>query len=116
MQVHTLVNPSVDSFREAQKSLKPNILYFQGSQLENDEEIGTLVWGDLDVSKPDMFSALVDPPLPTTVSNIIIQTYIQFHLSVLHVCFELSIQVSENATSVSGEHCSKLTKSISSLV
>ncbi|CAL9205428.1 unnamed protein product [Musa hybrid cultivar] len=67
LEVHTLVNPSVDSFREAQKSLKPNILYFQGSQLENEEEIGTLVWGDLDVSKPDMFSALVDPPLPTTV-------------------------------------------------
>ncbi|URD82290.1 ARID BRIGHT DNA-binding domain-containing protein [Musa troglodytarum] len=67
LEVHTLVNPSVDSFREAQISLKPNILYFQGSQLENEEEIGTLVLGDLDVSEPDMFCALVDPPLPTTV-------------------------------------------------
>ncbi|RRT64873.1 hypothetical protein B296_00020343 [Ensete ventricosum] len=31
--VHTLVNPSVDSFREAQRSLKPNILFIWRSPM-----------------------------------------------------------------------------------
>ncbi|THU53182.1 hypothetical protein C4D60_Mb10t11690 [Musa balbisiana] len=67
LEVHTLVNPTMDSFRNAQKSLEPNILYFQGEQLENEEEIGTLVWGDNDVSEAETFSSLMAPPSPTIV-------------------------------------------------
>ncbi|WOL02662.1 AT-rich interactive domain-containing protein 4-like [Canna indica] len=67
LEVHTLVNPTLDSFRDAQNLLEPNILYFQGEQLENEEEIGTLIWGDLDVSEPDMLSSLIASPLPTII-------------------------------------------------
>ncbi|XP_042398717.1 AT-rich interactive domain-containing protein 4-like isoform X1 [Zingiber officinale] len=66
IEVHTLFNPTPDSFRDAQKSLEPNILFFQGQQLENEEEIGHLVWADLDVSEPEMFASLIAPP-PTIV-------------------------------------------------
>ncbi|XP_042469732.1 AT-rich interactive domain-containing protein 4-like isoform X2 [Zingiber officinale] len=66
IEIHTLVNPTPESFREAQKSLEPNILFFQGQQLENEEEIGNLVWADVDVSEPDMFTSLIAPP-PTIV-------------------------------------------------
>lgn len=68
MQVQTLVNPTVDAFNEAQKLFQPNILYFQGEQLENEERIGSLVWGAVDVSDSEMLSALIKPPLPTIVS------------------------------------------------
>ncbi|XP_065027674.1 AT-rich interactive domain-containing protein 4-like isoform X3 [Musa acuminata AAA Group] len=67
LEVHTLVNPTMDSFRNAQKSLEPNILYFQGEQLENEEEIGTLFWGGIDVSEAETFSSLMTPPSPTIV-------------------------------------------------
>ncbi|URE47280.1 ARID/BRIGHT DNA binding domain [Musa troglodytarum] len=67
LEVHTLVNPTMDSFRNAQKSLEPNILYFQGEQLENEEEIGTLIWGGVDVSEAETFSSLMAPPSPTIV-------------------------------------------------
>ncbi|CAL9199176.1 AT-rich interactive domain-containing protein 4 isoform X1 [Musa acuminata AAA Group] len=67
LEVHTLVNPTMDSFRNAQKSLEPNILYFQGEQLENEEEIGTLFWGGIDVSEAETFSSLMAPPSPTII-------------------------------------------------
>lgn len=76
MQVHTLVNPTMDSFRNAQKSLEPNILYFQGEQLENEEEIGTLFWGGIDVSEAETFSSLMAPPSPTIVSPIKLSKFI----------------------------------------
>lgn len=68
MQVRTLVNPTLDKIRDVQKSLDPNILYFQGEKLENEEEIGSLVWGTVDVSEPQIFSSLIGPSLPTIVS------------------------------------------------
>ncbi|XP_038990264.1 AT-rich interactive domain-containing protein 4-like [Phoenix dactylifera] len=67
LEVHTLVNPTLDKIRDVQKSLDPNILYFQGEQLENEEEIGSLVWGTVDVSEPQIFSSLIGPSLPTIV-------------------------------------------------
>ena len=69
MQVHTLINPTVDQFRKAQQAVQPNLMYLQGQQLENEEEIGTLVWGDADVSDPQIFSSLISPPFPTIVST-----------------------------------------------
>lgn len=75
MQVHTLFNPTPDSFRDAQKSLEPNILFFQGQQLENEEEIGNLVWEDLDVSEPEMFASLIAPPPTIVSSSYSIRTY-----------------------------------------
>lgn len=68
MQVQTLINPTVDRFSEAQKLVQPNILYFQGEQLENEEQIGSLVWGGVDVSDSEMLTSFISPPLPTIVS------------------------------------------------
>ncbi|XP_039814533.1 AT-rich interactive domain-containing protein 4-like isoform X3 [Panicum virgatum] len=66
LEVHTLINPSVEQFREAQQAVQPNLLYLQGQQLEN-AEIGSLVWGDTDLSDPQTFSSLISPPFPTIV-------------------------------------------------
>ncbi|CAO2211118.1 unnamed protein product [Urochloa humidicola] len=66
LEVHTLVNPSVEQFREAQQTVQPNLLYLQGQQLEN-EEIGSFVWGDTDLSDPQTFGSLIGPPFPTIV-------------------------------------------------
>ncbi|XP_006662238.1 AT-rich interactive domain-containing protein 4-like [Oryza brachyantha] len=67
LKVHTLINPTVDEFLEAQRALQPRLMYLQGQQLENEEEIGTLVWGDADVSDPQMFSSLIRLPFPAIV-------------------------------------------------
>jgi hypothetical protein len=67
MQVHMLINPTVDQFLEAQRALQPRFMYLQGQQLDNEEKIGTLVWGDADVSDPQIFSSLIRPPFPTIV-------------------------------------------------
>ncbi|OEL19626.1 AT-rich interactive domain-containing protein 4 [Dichanthelium oligosanthes] len=65
LEVHTLINPSVEQFKEAQQAVQPNLLYIQGQQLENEKEIGSLVWGDTDLSDPQTFSSLISPPFPT---------------------------------------------------
>uniref|UniRef100_A0A0E0LVH3 Uncharacterized protein n=1 Tax=Oryza punctata TaxID=4537 RepID=A0A0E0LVH3_ORYPU len=67
LKVHTLINPSVDQFLEAQRALEPRFIYLQGQQLDNEEEIGSLVWGDADVSDPQIFSSLIRPTFPTIV-------------------------------------------------
>ena len=69
MQVHTLFNPTAEQFLEAQRVVQPNFLYIQGQQLEDEKEIGSLVWGDADVSDPQAFSTLISPPFPTIVSS-----------------------------------------------
>lgn len=109
MQVHTLVNPTLDSFRNAQKSLEPNILYFQGEQLENEEDIGMLVWGDLDVSEPEMFSSLIVPPLPTIVSTMHSSNDLLLRALalLLPVCWTLSLKFPRV---LQAEYCSKLSK------
>ncbi|CAO2169277.1 unnamed protein product [Urochloa humidicola] len=66
LEVHTLINPSMEQFREAQQTVQPNLLYLQGQQLEN-EEIGSLVWGDTDLSDPETFGSLISSPFPTIV-------------------------------------------------
>lgn len=65
--MHTLINPTLEQFREAQQAVHPVFLYLQGQQQENEEEIGTLVWGDTDLSDPQMFVSLITPPFPTMV-------------------------------------------------
>lgn len=66
LEVHTLTNPTFDSFRATQRALEPNILYFQGEQLE-DDEIGSMVWETADVSEPQTLNSLLSSPLPTIV-------------------------------------------------
>ncbi|KAL5201405.1 hypothetical protein ABZP36_035759 [Zizania latifolia] len=67
LEVHTLFNPIPEQFLEAQRVVQPNFLYIQGQQLEDEKEIGSLVWGDNDVSDPQAFSCLISPPFPTIV-------------------------------------------------
>uniref|UniRef100_A0A0D3H0Y9 Uncharacterized protein n=1 Tax=Oryza barthii TaxID=65489 RepID=A0A0D3H0Y9_9ORYZ len=52
---------------DAQRALQARFMYFQGQQLDKEEEIGRLVWGDADVSDPQIFSSLICPPFPTIV-------------------------------------------------
>lgn len=63
----TLFNPTPEQFLEAQRVVQPNFLYIQGQQLEDEKEIGSLVWGDVDVSDVQAFSCLISPPFPTIV-------------------------------------------------
>ena len=82
MQVHMLINPSVEQFREAQQAVQPNLLYLQGQQLEN-AEIGSLVWGDTDLSDPQTFSSLISPPFPTIVSS---KLLLNVYIACIHRC------------------------------
>ncbi|XP_020104023.1 AT-rich interactive domain-containing protein 4-like [Ananas comosus] len=67
LEVHVLLNPTLDKFGEAQKLLEPNLLYVQGELSGDGERIGSLVWGSVDLSEPQMFSSLIGPSLPTIV-------------------------------------------------
>ncbi|KQJ90354.1 AT-rich interactive domain-containing protein 4 [Brachypodium distachyon] len=67
LEVHTLFNPTPEQFLEAQRVVQPNFLYIQGQQLEDEKEIGSLVWGDTDMSDPQAFVCLISPPFPTIV-------------------------------------------------
>ena len=69
MQVQLLNNPSIDEFRRVLESSEPNIVYLQGEQNADSEEIGSLVWGDVDLSTPEALSGLFGSTLPTTVSD-----------------------------------------------
>ncbi|GAB4841934.1 AT-rich interactive domain-containing protein 4 [Ancistrocladus abbreviatus] len=66
LEVQTLNNPSVDEFRKTVESLKPNVVYLQGEQLQNDE-VGSLAWGGLDFTTAEAISELFRSTLPTTV-------------------------------------------------
>ncbi|KAJ6826948.1 AT-rich interactive domain-containing protein 4 [Iris pallida] len=67
LDIQTLINPTGDRFREALSSAPPTILYLQGERRENEEEIGSLVWGGVDVSNPEKLISLVPTPYPTIV-------------------------------------------------
>ncbi|PON78291.1 ARID DNA-binding domain containing protein [Trema orientale] len=66
LEVQTLTNPTKDEFSKLLESFKPNLVYLQGEQLENDE-VGSLVWGDVDLSTPEALSDLFGTTLPSTV-------------------------------------------------
>lgn len=69
MQVQVLTNPSTDEFQRVLHSLEPSIVYFQGEQIEDSEEIGPLRWGDIDLSTPESLCGLFGSTLPPTVSD-----------------------------------------------
>lgn len=46
-------------------------MYLQGQQCEDEEEIGSLVWGDVHLSSAEAISGLFGAALPTTVSNLL---------------------------------------------
>lgn len=69
MQVQVLTNPSTDEFRRVLQSSEPNIVYLQGEQIEDSEEIGSLRWGDVDLSTPETLCELFSSTLPPTVSD-----------------------------------------------
>ena len=56
------------------ESYKPNLVYLQGEQLENDE-VGPLVWGDVDLSNPEAVAELFGTTLPTTVRKYLFCTW-----------------------------------------
>lgn len=68
LQVQVLSNPSKDEFCRIIESYKPNIVYLQGERLQNDE-VGSLVWGGVDLSTVEAISGLFSSPLPTTVCS-----------------------------------------------
>ncbi|KAG6769863.1 hypothetical protein POTOM_025529 [Populus tomentosa] len=67
LQVQVLTNPSTDEFQRVLHSLEPSIVYFQGEQIEDSEEIGTLRWGDIELSTPESLCGLFGSTLPPTV-------------------------------------------------
>lgn len=69
VQVQTLTSPSPDEFRRVFESVQPNFVYFQGEQLQNDE-VGSLVWGGVELSSAEDICGLFGSKLPTTVCDI----------------------------------------------
>lgn len=69
MQVQLLNSPNIDELRRVLESTEPNVVYLQGEQNADSEEIGPLIWGDVDLSTPETLCGLFDSTLPTTVSD-----------------------------------------------
>ncbi|XP_039032637.1 AT-rich interactive domain-containing protein 4-like [Hibiscus syriacus] len=67
LEVQLLNNPSIDEFRRVLDSSEPNFVYLQGEQNADSEEIGSLVWGGVDLSIPEALCGLFGSTLPTTV-------------------------------------------------
>ncbi|KAJ4846166.1 AT-rich interactive domain-containing protein 4 [Turnera subulata] len=68
LEVQQLSNPSADEFRRVLQSLEPSIVYLQGEQIEDSEEIGPLRWGDVDLSTSEALCGLFGSTFPSTVS------------------------------------------------
>lgn len=66
MQVQTLCNPEKEQFRKVLESYQPNFVYLQGEQLAN-EEVGSLVWQDVELSTSEAIAELFGATLPTAV-------------------------------------------------
>ncbi|KAG8487601.1 hypothetical protein CXB51_018243 [Gossypium anomalum] len=67
LEVQLLNNPSIDEFRRVFESFEPNIVYLQGEQIADSEEIGSLVLGDVDLSTPEALCGVFGSTFPTTV-------------------------------------------------
>ncbi|XP_022750015.1 AT-rich interactive domain-containing protein 4-like [Durio zibethinus] len=67
LEVQLLNNPSIDEFWRVLESSEPNIVYLQGEQNADSEAIGSLIWGDVDLSTPEALCGLFGSTLPTTV-------------------------------------------------
>ncbi|KAI7985846.1 AT-rich interactive domain-containing protein 4 [Camellia lanceoleosa] len=66
LEVQTLNSPSIEELHKILDSSQPNFVYLQGEQLPNDE-VGSLVWGGIDVSTAEAVAGLFCSTLPTTV-------------------------------------------------
>ncbi|XP_051135750.1 AT-rich interactive domain-containing protein 4 [Andrographis paniculata] len=64
LEVQTLKNPTGDEFCKVLDSWQPNLVYLQGELLN--DEVGSLVWGGLDLSSAEVLSGLFST-MPTTV-------------------------------------------------
>ncbi|KAE8712523.1 AT-rich interactive domain-containing protein 4 [Hibiscus syriacus] len=67
-------------------SSEPNVVYLQGEQNADSDEIGCLVWGDADLSTPEALCGLFDLTLPTTM----IERTRDMRYSLYMQCFGLS--------------------------
>ncbi|XP_017983093.1 PREDICTED: AT-rich interactive domain-containing protein 4 [Theobroma cacao] len=67
LEVQLLNSPNIDELRRVLESTEPNVVYLQGEQNADSEEIGPLIWGDVDLSTPETLCGLFDSTLPTTV-------------------------------------------------
>ncbi|KHG05519.1 AT-rich interactive domain-containing 4 -like protein [Gossypium arboreum] len=67
LEVQLLNNPSIDEVRRVLESSEPNVVYLQGEQNPDSEEIGYLVCGDVHLSTPEVLYGLFGSTLPTTV-------------------------------------------------
>lgn len=63
-----LTKPTADELHQVLEALEPNFVYLQGEQLEDSEQIGSLVWEDVDLSNPEALCGLFSSKLPNTVS------------------------------------------------
>lgn len=63
-----MANPSKDEFSRIVESWLPSFVYLQGEQLGSDE-IGSLVWNDVDLSLEDL-CGLFNTALPTIVGSL----------------------------------------------
>ncbi|KAF8380742.1 hypothetical protein HHK36_028232 [Tetracentron sinense] len=80
LEVQTLINPTTEEFHRVLKSSEPNFVYYQGEQLLNDEEIGSLVWGGVDLSAAEAISGLFGPSLLST--SVVVNEDFQFFLRI----------------------------------
>ncbi|KAJ9168107.1 hypothetical protein P3X46_019670 [Hevea brasiliensis] len=67
LEVQSLTNPGTDEFQRVLQSSEPNIVYLQGEIIEDGEEIGSLRWGDVDLSTSEALCELFGSTLPATV-------------------------------------------------
>ncbi|OWM74344.1 hypothetical protein CDL15_Pgr013248 [Punica granatum] len=67
LEVTLLKSPDVNEFRRVLEASEFNFVYLQGLQLEGSEEVGPLVWGNVDLSAPEALCSVFGSALPTTV-------------------------------------------------
>lgn len=65
-----LNNPTSEEFQVAINSSVPDIVYLQGEQSGDSDEVGPLVLGYADFSTPDALITLFGSTLPTTVGTL----------------------------------------------
>ncbi|KAL4285271.1 hypothetical protein GQ457_16G001950 [Hibiscus cannabinus] len=67
LEVQLLNNPGIDEVHRVLETSEPDIVFLQGEQNADSEEIGHLVCGDVDLSSPEALCGLFSSTLPATV-------------------------------------------------
>lgn len=67
-----LNNPTTEEFQVAINSSAPDIVYLQGEQSRDTDEVGPLVLGYTDYSTPDALCTLFGSSIPTTVGTFVV--------------------------------------------